>query len=109
VTDKETKQAVVDEVVEKAVVDKVVEQPVVEETFAKTEIRKEGNVDAALLQKEETSFKGDKAKITVHETLEKDGELLEDEEWVTDENGTRRKEKKKGFFGQLKDKLTGHS
>jgi len=47
------------------------------------------------------------AKITVHETLEKDGELLEDEEWVTDANGTRRKEKKKGFFGQLKDKLTG--
>ena len=81
----------------------------VEETFAKTEIRKEGTVDAALLQKEEASLKtkGD-AKITVHETLEKDGELLEDEEWVTDANGTRRKEKKKGFFGQLKDKLTGH-
>jgi hypothetical protein len=43
----------------------------------------------------------------VHETLVQDGQLLEDEEWVTDEKGTRTKQKR-GFFGHLKDKITGH-
>jgi hypothetical protein len=43
----------------------------------------------------------------VHETLVKDGELLEDEEWVVEDNGVRTK-KKRGFFAHLKDKITGH-
>jgi len=43
----------------------------------------------------------------VHETLVEDGQLLEDEEWVVDDKGVRTKQKR-GFFGHLKDKLTGH-
>lgn len=53
------------------------------------------------------SNKGGHGQTYVHETLVKDGELLEDEEWVVDESGVRQK-KKRGFFGNLKDKLTGH-
>lgn len=107
VTDKQTKSAIVDEFVEKAVIDKVVEKPVVTETFAKTELRKEGNLDATLL-KEDATLKSTGGKTIVHETLEKDGKLLEDEEWVVDEKGQKRKQKK-GFFGHLKDKITGHN
>jgi len=44
----------------------------------------------------------------VHETLEKDGQLLEDEEWIVDEKGNRKKQKK-GFFAKIGDALTGHS
>jgi len=36
-----------------------------------------------------------------------DGQLLEDEEWVVDEAGHKKKQKR-GFFGHLKDKITGH-
>ena len=43
----------------------------------------------------------------VHETLVQDGQLLEDEEWVTDDKGVKTKQKR-GFFGHLKDKITGH-
>jgi hypothetical protein len=39
-----------------------------------------------------------------------DGQLLEDEEWVVDHTGANTNQKKKrGFFGHLKDKITGHS
>jgi len=80
---------------------------VVTETFSKTEVRKEGNVDAALL-KEDAALKVTDAKVNLAQPLPKEEVLLEDEEWVTDENGQRKKQKK-GFFGQLKDKITGHN
>jgi len=105
-TDKETKAPVVHEQLEKPVVQKVVEKPVVTETFAKTEVRKEGTTDAALL-KEDAAFRAADAKVNLAKPLPKEEVLLEDEEWVTDENGQRKKQKK-GFFGQLKDKITGH-
>jgi len=80
---------------------------VVTETFSKTEVRKEGNIDAALL-KEDAALKITDAKVNLAQPLPKEEVLLEDEEWVTDENGQRKKQKK-GFFGQLKDKITGHN
>jgi hypothetical protein len=76
---------------------------VVTETVEKTVVRKEGEVGAGLLKEEKLESGIEFTK----ETHKKDELLLEDEEWVVDEKGERKKQKK-GFFGQLKDKITGH-
>lgn len=128
-TDKERKDVVVTEVFEKAIVDKKVEAPIVTEVVEKTIVQTEkdahlhgstdahvhttanvgGNVHSTEYTKESVGVTDAHAHGTtkVHETLVQDGQLLEDEEWVVDEKGGRTKQKR-GFFGQLKDKITGH-
>jgi len=48
-TDKEKKEDLVHKVEEKPIIEKIEEEPVVKEKFADAEIRKEGNIDPALL------------------------------------------------------------
>lgn len=127
-TDKEVKAAVVNEVYEKAVIEETHNKPIVTEVVDKTIVVKEGhthkdgvaivdtNVHASAgasahtttaTKVTESHSAGGHGTTHVHETLEKDGQLLEDEEWVVDEKGEKKKQKR-GFFGHLKDKITGH-
>jgi hypothetical protein len=64
----------------------------------------QGNVG---LQGQSQGTAGVGGQTYVHETLVQDGQLLEDEEWIVDEHGQKKKAKR-GFFGNLKDKITGH-
>jgi len=129
-TDKERKDVAVTEVFEKAIVEKVVEKPIVTEVVEKTIVETDksahvhasgsaglattgvvGDAHKTEYMKEQVSVSGGAAgahgTTKVHEVLVEDGQLLEDEEWVVDDKGHRTKQKR-GFFGHLKDKITGH-
>jgi len=132
-TDKERKDVQVTEVFEKAIVDKHVEKPIVTETVEQTIVQTDKSAHLAgsahahthttgvvgatgaphttEYTKEEVTVKDGAhahGETRVHETLKEDGQLLEDEEWIVDEKGGRRKQKKAGFFSHLKEKITGH-
>jgi len=99
-------------------VEKVEHKPIVTETVEKTVVKHEdeGNLHKAVegASAKHMNLVGTASGVPggatthVHETLEKDGELLEDEEWVIDEATGERRKQKRGFFGHLKDKITGH-